>query len=505
MEHEGGYDPQTAMRLAMRDAARQFKPEQPLPQVAGNEQPARPDSRIKPGQRAANPGRLEGQKAALNRSLMEDAAQAQQPKAIFLGRNRFLNALQAAPSRVRTGAAKQAAPAPIDEEAAERAAIQAEGNQSTPGGQAASPPPTQPAGAASAPSGVNPQAAQRQSPNLRALVRPFQAGRNMATMQFADELQRDLHDYAAAQGRRRQFSGKAGRQQPRQAAQLDSALNRIAADHFGGDKDAAHLAALQTLGHVKAHMRGVGDGQHKVIPPTSAGLPAEPKQPATATGTNTGRLTKLPQNPTPRQAEQHVSTMINRHLREFAAREAAHVQKLVNAWKVYREKMGIPADRRFKGARDLKEALAQGADSQGVGLKNFDVWADQLHKDFPWAFSDTDGSKDESAIFDFFASDPPAIPKASDSELQDKFWASVTPEYKKHLEMMRMGEVPLEHLDLSQQMGDDMRDWEAHRRANDNFSAFPDALVERFSVFWQSSGGMNGRQAGKQRNPSLTV
>jgi hypothetical protein len=505
MEHEGGYDPQSALRLAIRDAARRFKPSQPLPQVSADAQPARADSRIKPGQKAANPARLEGQKAALNRSLLEDAEQAQQPKAIFLGRDQFRNALQAPPSRVRTGTPAQP-PAPIDEEAAERAAIQAEGNQTTPGGQAASPPPTQPDRAASAPPGDNSQAAKPQSPNLRALIRPFQAGRNVAAIQFHDELQRDLHDYAAAQGRRRQFSGNASRRQPQQAAQLESKLKQIADQHFGGDKDAAHLAALQTLGHVKAHMKGAQDGEHRVIPPTGqAPAGAAVPKPEAATGTNTGRLTKLPQNPTPRQAEQHVSTMVNRHLREFAAREASHTQRLVNAWKSYRELMGIPSDRRFKGSRDLRQALAAGADSEGAGLKNFDVWADQLHKDFPWAFSEQDGSKNESAIFDFFASDPPAVLKASDPELQDKFWATVTPEYKKHLEMMRMGEVPLEHLDLIQQMGDDMRDFESHRRANDNFSAFPDALVERFSVFWQSSGGMNGRQAGKQRNPSLII
>ena len=510
MQHEGVLDPQTAMRLAVRDAARQYRPDRPLPNVpvqAGQPQNQN-DSRVKPGQKAANPGRLEGQKAALNRSLMEDAAQAQQPKAIFLGRDQFRNAIQAPPSRVRTGtsATPQQQPAPIDEEAAERAAIQSESSQATPEGQAASPPPTQPARAASAPSGGNSQAAKPQSPNLRALIRPFQAGRNVAAIQFHDELQRDLHDYAAAQGRRRQFSGNASRKQPQQAAQLEAKLKQLADQHFGGDKDAAHLAALQTLGHVKAHMKGAQDGEHRVIPPTGqAPAGAAAPKPVPATGTNTGRLTKLPQNPTPRQAEQHVNTMVNRHIREFAAREAAQTQKLVNAWKVYREKMGIPADRRFKGSRDLKQALANGADSQGGGLKNFDVWADQLHKDFPWVFSGPDGEKDESAIFDFFASDPPAIPKASDSELQNKFWAAVTPEYKKHLEMMRMGEVPLEHLDLNQQMGDDMRDWEAHRRSGDNYSAFSGALVERFSIFWQSSGGMNGRKAGKQRGSSLIV
>jgi len=381
-------------------------------------------------------------------------------------------------------------------EAANRAfmeAIAAKFNQNQPaGGPAASPPPTQPVVAASAPPAVSNPPQEQKTP-LWQLTRPHKMGRNEVNIQFDSAKQRDLHDYAASVANARTFSGKAGRGRPNNAEQQRAKLKAIAGEHFGGDMDAAHQEALQVRAHVKAHMAGAQDGEHRVIPPLGV-QPAQPQAPEQPAGDDSMPWDQ-PSEPkafkpaSPEKAQAHTDNMLRQHLKEFARGEAAKTERLRQFWKQYREAMGVPADRRFSGARKFKDAVASGADREGTMKKNWDIVADQLAQEAPAHFAG-DGRDDK--IWEFLSGDPPEALKWDDPELAEKFWKRVHPSYAEGLEMMNRGEAPLERWNLADFLSDSHDEYQKPNRWQDDtgpYRASANAFVERFSAAWSNRGG----------------
>jgi hypothetical protein len=342
-------------------------------------------------------------------------------------------------------------------------------------------------------------------------------GRNEVNVQFDSAKQRDLHDYAASVANARSFSGKAGRGRPNNAEQQRAKLKAIADEHFGGDMDAAHQEALQVRAHVKAHMAGAQDGEHRVIPPLGVQpvKPAQPQAPEQPVGDDTmpwdqpaaQQSQPRPSKPvSPEKAQAHTDNMLRQHLKEFARGEAAKTERLRQLWKQYRTMMGVPADRRFSGARQFKDAVAGGADREGTMQKNWDVVAPQLAREAPAHFA---GDDRDDKIWEFLSGDPPEAMKWDDPELAEAFWKRVHPSYAEGMEKMNRGEIPLERWNLADFLSDSHDDWQQPDRWQDDTgpyrasAATANTLIERFSAAWSSHGGVREKEGIKRsRKPA---
>jgi ribosomal protein S18 acetylase RimI-like enzyme len=460
----------------------------------GGKQPQRQSAKNQPnvGQMSLSPGMAVQPQAPQTPPVLQPPIEA---------RRQAQRVVNADPRGIDTEIDPNRPQAQIDRrEAANRAfmdAIAAKFNQNQPaGGLAASPPPTQPVVAASAPPAVSNPAQEQKTP-LWQLTRPHKMGRNEVNVQFDSAKQRDLHDYAASVANARSFSGKAGRGKPNGAEQQRAKLKAVADAHFGGDMDAAHQEALQVRAHVKAHMAGAQDGDHRVIPPLGV-QPAQPQAPEQPAGSDTMPWDR-PAEPkafkpaSPEKAQAHTEGVLRGHLKEFARMEAGKTERLRQLWKQYRESMGVPADRRFKDAKQFEAQVAGGADREGTKMaRSFDKIAPELAKEARMLLGGDDSS---NKIWEFLSGDPPQALKWDDDELAEKFWKRVHPTYAESLERMNRGESPLERLKLADFLSDSHDDWQESSRWQDDTgpyqasAATSNAFTERFSAAWSSHGG----------------
>jgi len=469
----------------------------------GGKQPQRQSAKNQPnvGQMSLSPGMAVQPQAPQTPPVLQPPIEA---------RRQAQRVVNADPRGIDTEIDPNRPQAQIDRrEAANRAfmdAIAAKFNQNQPaGGLAASPPPTQPVVAASAPPAVSNPAQEQKTP-LWQLTRPHKMGRNEVNVQFDSAKQRDLHDYAASVANARSFSGKAGRGKPSGAEQQRAKLKAVADAHFGGNMDAAHQEALQVRAHVKAHMAGAQDGEHRVIPPLGV-QPAKPQAPEQPAGDDTMPWDR-PFEPkafkpaSPEKAQAHTENVLRGHLKEFARMEAAKTERLRQLWRQFRTAMGVPGDRRFSGARKFKDAVAQGADREGTMQKNWDVVAPQLAQEAPSHFA---GDDRDDKIWKFLSGDPPEPLKWHDEELAKKFWKRVHPSYGESLEQMNRGEAPLERLNLNDFLSDSTDDWQESSRWQDDtgpYRASANAFVERFSAAWPNRGGSCEKEGIKRSRKS---
>ena len=371
---------------------------------------------------------------------------------------------------------------------------------------------------AAGPSAAAPEAQPAPQPpkrNLASITRPFNAGANRAMIQFDSELQRDLHDLAAARSFKLKHSGNVDGRQPKSQQALNAKLSQIANQHFGGDEDAASLAAMETLNHVKRHMKGVQDGEHRIVPPLGVEVPkpatpsSQPKQKlqasigkaiAEARNSDAGGkhqleheiLRSMPVNADafPPDVLPHVVQMVKDHIGEFHAPRRMEAEKLAKAWENARGNMGIPKDLRTSKARQLIKQMRGGEiDASSKQLKGMDLIAAHLRQEFPNRFSNDPAVRDEQ-VMDFLTQDRPSIPQPHDFDLVNDFWLGLHPSYAEGLEAIANG-APFnreEWGELGRHMPppDDWNDF-------NHFSASGDSIVDRFSAVWSTKEFFNGQ------------
>lgn len=303
------------------------------------------------------------------------------------------------------------------------------------------------------------------------MKRWYNAGRSSGSQEFSSPAQMALYDYGANES----YKMRGGRNKTGDRA-VRSIDSHQLASQLGIPHEKLYELAMRVHNDVRQQMRGFKDGEHRMLKPTS--LVDAPAAPAAAPVAPAARANPSPAPVKPAGPSNRELAKINQviekqksgetwadegkdkllhairesfpsdnpnllaniasDVKHFHKKHMEDVDSHNSAWHSVMNQSGMPKDRRFRSFRELKSAIAKGADSQSAGVKGFDEILQTAKSSYPWIFRGDEGEH-ESQLLDFMLDGPKEKNPVHHSDVISKFWDSRQPDYHDHVNEINEG------------------------------------------------------------------